>query len=153
VTAEHSGNVKTGVVAVGGAVLASALCVVFAIGIMTWRARAQRRALDDRSTSCERGTPADCDALRSICLKKSGDACAALADAELTPGARQDARDGVRLLTEACEYRHRDSCLRAGRLLLEGDVVPKDVASARALLDHGCEFGAHEACALRQTVP
>ena len=152
-TAQSPSNAKIGVVAIGGALLATVVSVAFAFGIMTWRGREQRRALDDRSGRCERGTTADCDALRSTCLKKSGDACAALADAELTPGAQQDARDGVRLLTEACTYRHRDSCLRAGRILLEGDLVPKDTVSARTLLDQGCEFGAHEACALRQTIP
>lgn len=144
---------RAGLMAAGGAVLFAVVALGGSVGLLTLRGSEERRVLDLRTTQCRASNGDACDFLRTACLNRNGDACAALADVALAPGARHDVREATRLLGEACEYHQRDACLRGGRLLLEGTLVPKDAKQARALLDRGCEFGAHEACALRQTVP
>jgi hypothetical protein len=125
------------------------LAVVIAVGISLWQAGAQREVLDTQGARCEQGVAAACDTLRSLCLKRYGDACQALAGAILaSPPPKQDVRDAMRLLSEACDLRSRDACVRAGRKLLDGDGVAKDPAEAKRLLDRGCELGAKEACGL-----
>src|SRR5678815_2086394 len=90
--------------AILGAVLASAFCVVIAVGFLRWRADAQRRFLGERQRLCGGGDISACDVLRSACLKRSAEGCMALAETYIGPGPRHDGREGARLLAEACEY-------------------------------------------------
>lgn len=132
-----------------GAAIVTVLTVALSVGFLTWRGREQRRVLSVRREACMKGSAEACDLLRSACLKRSADACVTLADAYLTPGPGLDPHEGQRLLSEACMLHHGDACLRAGRTYLEAS----DAAQARTMLDRGCDYGAHEACALRQTLP
>jgi TPR repeat protein len=138
---------------IGGAALAVALAIGVTLGFLTWRAGEQRRVLDLRGHKCAEGDVASCDDLRSACVKRSGDACVTLAEVHLAGGPRWDGAEGLRLLGDACTFRHAGACLRAGRAYLEGRIVTKDVARARPLLARGCELGAREACALGETLP
>jgi len=138
---------------IGGAVLATVVAVGVTIAFLAWRTGEQHRVLEARTARCKQGDATSCEDLGSACLKRSGNACAALADIAFAEGPHHDPTEAMRLLGEACVYHHAFSCLRKGRKLLEGDGVPKDAAEARALLDRGCNLGAHEACALRQTIP
>jgi hypothetical protein len=144
---------RAGLMAAGGAVLFAVVALGGSVGLLMLRGGEERRVLDLRSGECRAGKGDACDFLRSACLNRNGDACAALAEVALAPGARHDVSEAARLLGEACEYHQRDACLRGGRLLLGGVEMPKDEKRARTLLDRGCELGAHEACALRQTAP
>ncbi|HVW27104.1 MAG TPA: hypothetical protein VHC69_17180 [Polyangiaceae bacterium] len=126
------------------------LAVIVAVGISLWQSGAQRQVLDTQQARCEQGVTAGCDALRTLCLKRYGDACEALAGAILaSPSERQDSRDAMRLLTEACDLRNRRACVRGAHKLLDGDGVAKDPAEGKRLAERGCELGATEACALR----
>jgi hypothetical protein len=136
-----------------GALVGTILALGISVGFLVWRSGEQRRVLDDRTGRCVQGDRIACDQLQSACLKRSGDACVALADSRLAAGPSHDPDAGRRLLGEACEYRHREACLRGGRMSLEAEGARKDLPAARALLDRGCELGSHEACALRQTLP
>lgn len=132
-----------------GAALITAGTIALSIGFLTWRGREQRRVLDARQAMCTRGDHGACDLLRGACLKRSADACVSLASSYLSSGPNQDMREGQRLLVDACVLHDGRACLRAGRMYLESN----DLAEARSMLDRGCDYGAHEACALRQTIP
>jgi len=133
------------------ALAAGVLALGGAVAVALWQSGAQRQVLDAQQGRCEKGDPGACDALRSLCLKRNGDGCEALAESILaSPPERRDVRDAMQLLSEACELRTRRACVRAGRKLLEGDGVAKDPAAAARLFDRGCELGAREACALRE---
>jgi TPR repeat protein len=128
-------------------VAAGVLALGVAFGVSVWQSGAQREMLDANQKRCTSGNTMACDALRSLCLKRYGDGCEALAEAILaSPGEKRDVRDALRLLSEACEWRTRRACVRAGRMLLDGDGVAKDPAEAKRLLDRGCKLGAKEAC-------
>lgn len=127
--------------------------VAISIAFLSWRGREQGRVLAAEEERCRRGESGSCDSLRSACIKRSADACVALARTYESSGALHDPAEAVRLLSEACVYHHASACLGAGRRYLEGNGVPQDLSQARSLLDRGCGFGAHEACALRQTIP
>jgi TPR repeat protein len=130
---------------VGSGVLALGI----AVGVSLWQSGAQRQVLDADQARCGRGDTTACDALRSLCLKRYGDACEALAEAIFVlPADKRDTRDAMRLLGEACELRTRRACVSAGRKLLEGNGVAKDPAEAKRLLARGCELGEKDACAL-----
>jgi TPR repeat protein len=143
---------KSALLPIGGAVLAIVLALGGTLAFLTWRAGEQRRVLDRRSASCSGGDRTVCDELRGMCLKRSGDACVALAEAYLAAGPARDVAEGMRLLDEGCTYRHGAACLRAGRMRLDGVDVARDEDTARARLDRGCDLGARESCALRQTL-
>jgi TPR repeat protein len=134
-------GVATGVLALG-----------IAMGVALWQGSAQRQVLDAQQARCGKGDAAACDALRSLCLKRYGDACESLAEAMLaSPTDKRDDRDAMRLLSEACDLHNRRACVRAARKLLDGDGVAKDAAGAKRFLERGCELGAKEACSLRET--
>jgi TPR repeat protein len=82
-------------------------------------------------------------------MKRSGEACTALAESILGAGGGADVREAMRLLKEGCLYRDRTACMHAGRMYLSGDRVAKDADQARSLLDRACELGAKEGCALK----
>jgi TPR repeat protein len=128
------------------------LALGIAVGVALWQSSAQRQVLDAQQERCAKGDAASCDALRSLCLKRYGDACESLAEAILaSPAERRDDRDAMRLLSEACDLRSRRACVRGARKLLEGEGVAKDPDGAKRLVDRGCELGAKEACTLRET--
>jgi TPR repeat protein len=133
--------------AIGGAILASALCVGIAVGFLRWREDAQRQLLNERKGRCGRGDLAACDLLRSACLKRVGEGCLALAETYLAPGPRHDGPEGVRLLTEACDHHMVEACRRAALLYEEGRDVPLDRDRAAALLKRACTLGDATACA------
>lgn len=132
-----------------GAAIVTLGAISLSIGFLTWRGREQRRVLDARQTTCTRGDSRACDLLRGACLKRSADACVSLANSYLASGPNHDEREGQRLLGDACVLHDGRACLRVGRMYLEAN----DAAQARTMLDRGCDYGAHEACALRQTIP
>jgi hypothetical protein len=135
-------GVGTGVLALG-----------IAVGVSLWQSSAQREVLDTQQARCGNGNAASCDALRSLCLKRYGDACESLGEAVFaSPPDKRDTRDAMRLLGEACKLRSRRACVTAARKLLDGDGVPKDPAEAKRLLARGCELGEREACALDETI-
>lgn len=146
-------NDRAGLLPAVFAVLLTLFAVGGSVGFLAFQGKEQQRFLAARSVRCSGGATDACDALRSLCLKRDPDACVALADAHLAPGPSHDAREAARLLGEACRYRHPRACSRAGRMALEGAETPKDVPEAKKLLEHGCEIGALEACALRKTIP
>jgi hypothetical protein len=128
---------------------AGVLALGIAVAVSLWQSSAQREVLDARRGRCENGDAAACDGLRSLCLKRYGDACEALAQAILaSPPDKRDNRDAMRFFGEACALRSRRACVTAARKLLDGDGVAKDPAEAKRLLARGCELGAREACAL-----
>jgi TPR repeat protein len=139
-------QIRGPVLAIGGALLASALCVGIAVGFLHWRAGAQRQILLERKERCERGALQACDLLRSACLKRSGEGCLALAGAYLATGPRHDGPEGARLLAEACDHHIVEGCRRAASLYGEGREVPADLGRAAALLKHACALGDTAAC-------
>jgi TPR repeat protein len=139
-------QVRGAVLAIGGALLASAVCVGIAVGLLRWREDAQRTILYERKGRCTSGDSAVCDLLRSACLKRSGEGCAALAEAHLAPGPRRDAREGARLFSEACDYHVVEGCRRAASLYAEGRDVPPDRDRAAALTKRACALGDTAAC-------
>lgn len=151
--ATTSSPLRAAALPIGGAILAVVLAISVTLGFLTWRAGEQRRVLDLRGAKCTGGDAASCDDLRSACVKRSGDACMTLAEAHLRKGPHRDAAEGLRLLGDACTFRHAGACLRAGRAHLDGELAQKDAARARTLLVRGCELGAREACALGETLP
>jgi len=144
--ATRQSSARTALLAAGGAFAISVLAVVISVVFLRWRSKEQLRVLDMRRQRCERGEAEACDQLRSACLKRSGEACFALAGALLAQGPRRDVREGARLLGDACTYRHVEACHRAGTLLLEGTLVPKNEAEGRALLARACELGMTQDC-------
>jgi TPR repeat protein len=122
------------------------LAVLGSIGFLEFRAKEEFRLFAARSTLCVQGTVAACDQLRSACVKRSGDACFALANAVLSPGPRHDAAEGVHLLTQACDLRHAAACERAATELMEGRDVPKDERAGRELRLRACKLGIRDAC-------
>src|SRR5882672_9401971 len=99
-----------------GAAAVAVLAVVGAVVILVWRGGAQRDLLDAEMARCQQADMAACDALRSQCMKRSGEACESLAESLLR--SKRDAKDAMRLLSEACALSTRKACLRGGRLLL-----------------------------------
>jgi len=132
--------------AILGALLASAFCVVIAVGFLRWRADAQRRVLEERQRRCGAGEISACDLLRSACLKRSGEGCLALAETYIEPGPRHEAREGARLLAEACEHHVVDACRRAALMYEEGGEVPLDHERAADLRKRACAFGERALC-------
>jgi TPR repeat protein len=122
------------------------LAVLGSIAFLTFRAKEEFRVLGARSVLCVQGTVDACDQLRSACTKRSGDACFALANAVLSPGPRHDGPEGLRLLTQACDFRHAEACRRAGALLVEGREVPKDERAAEEFRVKACKLGLRDTC-------
>lgn len=133
--------------AIGGALLASVLCVGIAVGFLKWRADAQLGILNERKLLCGRGELAACDLLRSACLKRIAEACLSLGESYLAPGPRHDGPEGARLLSEACDHHMVDGCRRAASLYAEGREVPPDPDRAAALMKRACALGDTAACA------
>jgi len=132
--------------AILGALLASALCVAIAVGFLAWRDATQHRLLVDRKKLCETGDRTACDLLRNACLKRSAEACLALADTYLGAGPRHDGAEGARLLAEACEHHLAEACTRAAALYTDGREVPADPGRASDLRQRGCALGDQAAC-------
>jgi len=140
-------QIRGAVLAIGGALLASALCVGIAVGFLRWRADAQRELFIQRKERCGAGDLATCDLLRSACLKRIGEGCLALAEAYLAPGPRHDGPEGTRLLSEACDHHVVEGCRRAAALYEAGREVSLDRERAAALLKRACALGDAPACA------
>jgi hypothetical protein len=140
-------QIRGAVLAIGGALLASAICVGIAVGFLRWREDAQRRILLERKDRCTAGDLAVCDILRSACLKRSGEGCLALAEAYLAPGPRHDGPEGARLLAEACDHHVVKGCRVAAVLYDEGREIPADRERAATLRKRACAFGDTEVCA------
>ncbi|HVU04830.1 MAG TPA: hypothetical protein VHE30_23930 [Polyangiaceae bacterium] len=142
-------NVRAGILAGIGAALVAALAVAGAIWLLFVRTDEQRKFMAGRSDVCRRGELAACDALRSACAKRSGEACAALGSAYLAAGPRHDAMEALRAFEDGCSHHHVESCDLGGKLALAGTELPRDEARARKLLDHACELGKKDDCAAR----
>jgi TPR repeat protein len=145
-SAPAESRLRAGLLAAFGALALTIVAIVGSLGFLWWRSNEQLRVLDVRKGRCAGGDASACDLLRNACLKRSADGCAALGNALLATGPRHDATEGLRLLGEACTYRQRDACLRAGTLLTTGTDVPKDEAAGRRLLDRACLMGLKDAC-------
>jgi TPR repeat protein len=143
---------RAGLYAAGGAVAFAVFALAGSMGFLRWRDSEQRRVLAERSDRCKNDDATACDALRQACLKRSGDGCVALSEAYFASGPNHDAREALRLLSEACTYRMTSACIRGAKLQLIGDTVPRNPIEARSLLERGCEFGDGEACSLRNEV-
>jgi TPR repeat protein len=143
---------RAGLFAAGGAVAFAIFALAGSMGFLRWRDSEQRRVFAERSVRCQNDDAAACDSLRQSCLKRSGDGCVALSEAYFASGPNHDAREALRLLSEACTYRMTSACVRGAKLQLSGDAVPKNPIEARSLLERGCEFGDGEACSLRSTL-
>ena len=143
-----SKNVRAGLLAGLGALLLTVLAIATAIWLLVFRTSEQERFMTARGKLCERGKTESCDALRSACEKRSGEACVALADAQLAPGPKHDVREALRLLDDGCTHHYGPACSRGGRVALSGTELPKDVPRAKDFLRRGCEIGQKDDCAL-----
>jgi TPR repeat protein len=140
-------QIRSALPAILGALVLSTLCAIVAVALLKWRAEAQSRVFSERQKFCAAGELAACDLLRSACLKRSGEACVGLAETYIGAGPRRDAPEAARLLSEACEYRVIEGCLRAASLYVEGRDVPPDQDRARTLRKRACVLGDKGACA------
>jgi TPR repeat protein len=143
---------KSGMAPALGAAGFTVLAVGISLGILVWRGGAQREILDAESARCIKADLKACDVLRNQCLKRNAEACESLASSIWQSGPNRDLREAMRLYSDACQMRDRNACVAMARKLMEGDGVPKDEAASATLLDRGCELGAKEACALRETL-